>query len=137
MFPIVETGVAVTTTARAGGSFVAPLRVPGNARSWCQPFLGSGGGRCGACCLSTRSSARVAEAAPADTRVILATGNSWDVRLRKANRGEDIRPPLKVGRTHTAERVIAGPKGSGSERIKGVFLSTGLSPIAVSEYGYE
>lgn len=71
-----------------------------------------------------------------DTLIIFTADHSYDIRIPKAPRTQNIVEYVAVDGSHTAEEVLVAATGPGSEKIRGMFPNTRLFEIMMEAYGW-
>lgn len=87
-----------------------------------------------------------AERLKGDTLIIFAADHSFDLRVRRGDKGEPLLAPpgqgpemrnVQVDDYHTGEEVLVAADGPGSERVHGYFDNTDLFRIMIAAFGWE
>jgi len=72
-----------------------------------------------------------------DTLILFTADHSYDLRLPRGMKGENIVEKVKVDGSHSAEEVLAAAQGPGAERVRGIFPNTALFHIMMAAYGWD
>jgi len=90
-----------------------------------------------------------------DTLVMFTADHSFDFRVLKGKKGEDIRLPtarnvgkdapaaaetnvdVMIGSSHTGEEVVVAAQGPGAEKVNGFMSNTDLFKVMMSAYGWK
>ena len=79
---------------------------------------------------------RVAEAHKHNSLILFTADHSYDLRLPRGRKGEDILPLVKVDGSHSAEEVLVAAAGPGAGRVRGIFPNTEIFRIMMASWGW-
>lgn len=80
---------------------------------------------------------KTAEQYRKNSLILFTADHSYDLRLPRGKKGEDILPNVKVDGSHSAEEVLVCAEGPGSAAIHGILPNTRLFSIMLAAYGWQ
>lgn len=79
---------------------------------------------------------RTVEGVGDDTLIVFTADHSYDLRLPRGRRDEDVLQHVHIENSHTAEEVLVAARGPGAERVGGYLPNTRLFRIMMEAYGW-
>ncbi len=72
-----------------------------------------------------------------DSLILFTADHSYDLRVPKGRRGEDILASVKIDGSHSAEEVLVAAEGPGASRVRGIFSNTRIFHIMMAAWGWK